>query len=108
MTYDKKIRIEKLSAENDVIGNQIETWETVLNTWANVKSGGGKEYYAAAQTNSQNDMIFRIRYSKIVDDLPFKTAVYRIIYQNRAFNIKHAENYLEKNQEFVIRAEVIS
>lgn len=108
MTYNKRIAIEKHVVTADIIGNQKEVWENVLNTYADIRHSGGKEYYSAAQVNSQNDFIFRIRYSKTIENMPFKTADYRIIYKNNVFNVKSVENYLEKNQEFVIHGEAVS
>lgn len=102
MAYTKKIEIQSLIETEDDIGNQIRNWQTILRPWAEVNCTGGKEYYAAAQVNSENDMIFKIRYSKIIADK--LTSDVRILYSGKIYDIKHIDDFMEQHREFVIRA----
>ena len=106
MAYTKKIEIQALSETVDDIGQRIPEWKTVFNPWASANCVGGREYYQAAQTNSENDMIFKIRYSKKVSDC--KTSEIRIIYNGKTYNVKHIDDYMQQHRELVIRATEIN
>ncbi|MBQ8180600.1 MAG: phage head closure protein [Ruminococcus sp.] len=106
MAYNKKIEIQALCEEEDEIGQQISSWKTIFRPWASVNCTGGREYYKAAQTNSQNDMIFKIRYSKTISS--YSTSEIRIVYNGRIHNIKHIDDYMQQHRELVIRAEEIN
>lgn len=106
MAYNKKIEIQYYSEAADNIGNQKKTWQTLFNPWAEINCTGGREYYAAAQVNSENDMIFKIRYSKIMEGK--LTSELRIIYKENTYNIKHIDDFMEQHREFVIRAEQLN
>lgn len=102
MAYNKKIEVQLLTETEDEIKQQITGWETFFRPWAEVKCTGGREYYAAAQTNSENDMTFKIRWSrKIAGKL---TSVLRIVYDGIIYNVVHIEDVNEQHREFVIRA----
>lgn len=102
MAYDKKIEIQLLTETRDGIGQQITGWETFFRPWAEVRCTGGREYYAAAQTNSENDMTFRIRFSKKVAGK--LTSELRIVYSGIVYNIVHIEDVNELHRELIIRA----
>lgn len=102
MTYNKKIEVQLLTETEDEIKQQITGWETFFRPWAEVRCIGGREYYAAAQTNSENDMTFKIRWSrKIAGKL---TSELRIVYDGIIYNVVHIEDVNEQHREFVIRA----
>nr|DAJ34948.1 MAG TPA: Putative head tail adaptor [Caudoviricetes sp.] len=102
MAYSKKIEIQFLTETRDEIGQLIAGWETVFRPWAEIKCTGGREYYAAAQTNSENDMTFKIRFSKKVAGK--LTSELRIVYNGIAYNVVHIEDTNELHRELVIRA----
>ena len=102
MAYNKKIEVQLLTETRDEIGQQIPQWQTIFEPWASVNGVGGREYYAAAQVNSENDMTFRIRWSgKIAGKL---TSELRIVYGGIIYNVVHIEDVNERHREFVIRA----
>lgn len=102
MAYNKKIEVQLLMETEDEIKQQITGWKMFFRPWANIKCTGGKEYYAAAQTNSENDMIFRIRYTKML--IRKLTSELRIVYDGIIYNIIHIEDVNEQHREFIIRA----
>lgn len=107
MAYTKKIEIQLLSDdETDDIGQPLNGWQTVFTPWAEVDCVGGKEYYAAAQSNSENDMIFKIRYSKLIADK--LTSELRIIYNGIIYDVKHIDDRKQLHREFVIRAQQLN
>lgn len=102
MAYDKKIQIQRLAQGRDTIGNDRAGWETFFRPWAEVNCTGGREYYAAAQVNAENDMVFKIRYSHKLDGLQAQDI--RIIYKGLTYDVKHIDDYMEQHQELVLRA----
>lgn len=103
MAYTKKIEIQHFTEATNNIGVHAQSWQTLFRPWAEVNCTGGREYYAAAQVNSENDMIFKIRYSRIMADK--LSSELRIIYNGNTYNIKHIDDFMEQHREFVIRAE---
>lgn len=102
MAYNKKIEIQYYTEEQDDIGNDIPVWTTLFRPWAEVNCTGGKEYYAAAQVNSENDMLFKIRYSSCMEGkLPSEL---RIVYKGLIYDVKHIDDFMEQHRELVIRA----
>lgn len=102
MAYNKKIEVQFLTETEDEIRQQITGWKTFFRPWAEIKCTGGREYYAAAQVNSENDMTFRIRWSrKIAGKL---TSELRIVYGGIVYNVVHIEDVNEQHRELVIRA----
>lgn len=106
MAYNKKVEIQAIYEEQDSIGQNVPEWRTIFIPWASVNCVGGREYYRAAQSNSQNDMIFKIRYSKAISE--YDTSEIRIVYNGKIYNIKHIDDYMQQHRELVIRADEIN
>ena len=106
MAYDKKIIIQRYSSETDSIGQKLPVWERLTSAWAQVNPVGGREYYAAAQINSENDMIFKVRYSRLLEG--YLTSELRIIYCGRIYNVVHIDDYMEKHRELVFRTKQLN
>lgn len=104
MAYNKKITFQILSENSDKIGNQSPEWTDFFIAWADVNGTGGREYYAAAQVNSQNDMTFKVRYSRKIAD--FLTSEIRIVYKGKIFDVKHIDDFREQHRQLVFRTEV--
>lgn len=111
MTYNKKIRILQSTDVQDEIGNTDCVWREVFHGWASVNGVGGRKYYDAAMTNTQNDMIFTVRYCKAVSSVKCKCCDsdpdYRIAYNGRFYAVKHVDDYMESHRELVFRAEEV-
>ncbi|MBR1592819.1 MAG: phage head closure protein [Ruminococcus sp.] len=102
MAYNKKIEIQQLAEGFDNIGNQVRQWQTIFNPWAEIRTNTGKEYFAAAQVNSEDEYVFKIRYSRnIAEKL---SSELRIVYKNQIFDIKNIQDTNDLHREFVIRA----
>lgn len=106
MAYTKKIEIQRYTESEDEIGNTEEVWETLFEPWAKVEESGGKEYYAAAQTNSQNDVVFRIRYSSKLEGM--LTSELRIVFRGVVYDVKHISGLSERAPELAIRTELLN
>lgn len=106
MAYAKKVEIQALSQSVDEIGQVIQSWKTVLSAWAEIENTGGREYYSAKQVNSENDVVFKVRYSRKIAD--FLTSEVRILYNGKVYNVKHVEDTKERNLELVFRTEQLN
>ena len=105
--FNKRIILQSFIAKtDDDIGNHSSEWKDFYKCWASVNCVGGREYYRAAQSNSQNDMIFKIRYSKAISE--YDTSEIRIVYNGKIYNIKHIDDYMQQHRELVIRADEIN
>jgi SPP1 family predicted phage head-tail adaptor len=101
MAYTKKIEIQCYTESQDDIGNDVQTWETLFRPWAEISTATGKEYYAAAQVNSENDVVFKIRYSSCMADK--LSSELRILYSGKYYDIKRIDDVNEQHRQFVIR-----
>lgn len=106
MTYSKKITFQVLTEKADEICSQIPEWTTIFTSWASVNGIGGREYYNARQTNSENDMVFRVRYSRKIAD--YLTSEIRIVYNGKIFDVKHVDDYMEQHRELVFRTQQLN
>lgn len=102
MAYTKKIEIQQHIEAQDTIGNDTYEWETLYSPWAKIEENAtGKEYYEAAQTNSENDVIFKVRYSSKLEGK--LTSELRIKYKNAYYDVKHMDGMEEHSLEVTIR-----
>lgn len=106
MAYTKKIEFQVLTETTDEIGQRVPEWTTVFRAWASVNSIGGREYYKARQTNSENDMTFKVRYSRKIAN--YLTSEIRIVYNGKIFDVKHIDDYMEQHRELVFRTEQLN
>lgn len=106
MAYTHKISFQVLAEKSDEIGSQSQEWTEVFTAWAKVNGIGGREYYNARQTNSENDMIFKVRYSRKIAD--YLTSEIRIVYNGRYFDVKHVDDYMEQHRELVFRTQELN
>ncbi|RPH38358.1 head-tail adaptor protein [bacterium] len=83
---DRQIIIEQLTqTQGSVYGEPTESWTTWHTCWANVYSGGGREFEAARQISAEIDTQFQIRY---VDGL---ISTMRINYDGRYYDIHRVQ-----------------
>lgn len=91
--YNKKVNIEKPSAQPDEYGHAEGSWETIGTTFASIEPLRGQEYYSALTENSQITARIRMRYrSDIKNEM-------RITYGNRHFEIISVIVPLEAKKE---------
>lgn len=111
VTYNKKIRILQSTDVQDEIGNTDCVWTEIFHGWASVNNTGGRKYYDAAQTNSQNDVVFTIRYCRSASSVKCKCCDsdpdYRIAYNGRMYAVKHIDDFMESHRELVFRTEEV-
>ena len=107
MAYTKKIEVQQYTESQDNIGNDKQTWTALCTLWAKIgENATGKEYFAAAQTNSENDIVFKVRYTKALENK--LTSELRIVYNGAYFDIKSIGGLVERAPELTIRAVLLN
>ena len=106
MAYNKKIEIQCYDESQDALGNVIQDWHTLFRPWAEITTSTAKEYYEAAQVNSENDLVFKVRYSSVLAGK--LSSELRIVYNGLIYDIKRIEDTNEQHRQFVIRAAQIN
>lgn len=101
-TFSKRIEIQQLVTATDSIGNQPKEWKTVVKPWCSAVITTGKEYYEAAQINAENDITFKMLYSRKIHEM--KPSEIRIIYNGKAYDIKRITDYREQRRTLEIKA----
>lgn len=99
----ERIIFQKSTAKKDKNGNRVLAWEDVYSCAAYANNLSGTEYWAAAQTNSQTDMYFVVRYCSELKDI--NTENYRIIFRDEEYNITFIDNIQYANKTVKIRVE---
>jgi SPP1 family predicted phage head-tail adaptor len=104
--FNKKIIVFGPVFTQDEIGNDKETFEEICRLWSMVKTTRGSEYFAAAQTNSENTVRFVVRYSAFLQDIfdTDKTKL-EILYKSVRYDVQSIINDDEMNQTFTIIAD---
>ena len=106
MAYNKKIEIQIMTESQDDIGQDVPAWDTLFSPWTEISTLKGREYYAAAQTNSEKDVIFKIRYSRqLADKL---SSELRLIYNGYIYDITDINDINEMHRTFEIRAKMLN
>ncbi|MBQ6250171.1 phage head closure protein [Ruminococcus sp.] len=107
MAYTKKIEIQHYTESQDEIGNDGMLWAVLIRAWAKIEeNASGKEYYEAAQTNSENDVVFKIRYTKALENK--LTSELRISYRGALYDIKSIGGLAERAPELTIRTVLLN
>ena len=89
----ERIIFQKSTATKDKNGNRVQSWEDVYSC------------AAYAQTNSQTDMYFVVRYCSELKNIDSEK--YRIIFQDEAYNITFIDNVQYANKTIKIRVEKV-
>ena len=100
--YRELVVIEKSGYAEDDIGNQIPSWTEYYRGYAYMNNLSGSEYWEAAQTQSQNTIMFVFRYHPLLGAM--NTKKYRLMHRGKAYNITSIDNVQYKNETVKIRA----
>jgi len=86
-----QITIQEQTTTQDEYGQAIETWTAIATVRASIEPIRGKEYFSSNERNAEVTTKITIRHiSGIYPNM-------RIIYQNKAYDIKDVINYQERN-----------
>ena len=100
--YRELVVIEKSGYAEDDICNQIPSWTEYYRGYAYMNNLSGSEYWEAAQTQSQNTIMFVFRYHSLLGAM--NTKEYRLVHRGKAYNITSIDNVQYKNETVKIRA----
>ena len=95
------ITLQTKTATADSYNQQIETWADTLTVFAQVITTGGGEFYAAQKVNAQTAAVFRVRYG------PTITALMRVKYGTRLFEILSLNDVDGRHEEYLISAKEV-
>ena len=101
-TLREFIVIEKRIVVEDDIGNQSSTWLPFYKGFASVNNLFGTEYWAAAQTQSQNTVVFTLRYNPLFNEV--NSLEYRLLFRGKEYDIKSVDNVKYANISIKIKA----
>lgn len=98
---DKRVTIQRRSATKDSYGQELNSWTTIAQVWAQVKPLGGKERMrnAAMVVESILTHTVTVRYSDTLMP-PLEADAWRILYGSRIFNISTSRD-VEEDRRFI-------
>lgn len=100
--YRELVTVEKSSVIVDEIGNHTATWSEYYRGYAYMNNLSGSEYWEAAQTQSENTVMFILRYHPILAEIGTKG--YRLVHRGKQYDITSIDNVKYKNETIKIRA----
>ncbi len=68
-------------------GHPVKKWVDYARTWAGKRGLSGREYYAAAAVQSENDVVFTVRYDTVTSKI---TSDMQIVDNMEVYSIKSA------------------
>ena len=100
--YRKKIIIQKKDGSTkDAIGNPVVAYVDDKSFYAYANGLSGREYWEAAQVQGENTVDFTVRWHPYFDQI--NTKEYRLVMDNKVFNIRTIDNIQYKNETVKIR-----
>lgn len=84
-----KIIIQKKVTSENIRGDHIEDWTDWKTLRAERSTLYGRDYYAAATVSQEQTIIFAVKYVQFLEEVD--TVKYRIIYQNKPYDIKQID-----------------
>lgn len=91
--FRHRITLQELVTGQDEAGQPVQEWQDVATVWAAVEPLRGREYWAAAQVQSEVTTRIRIRYrSGVRPDM-------RVLYDGRLYNINAVIDPEERHME---------
>ena len=92
--FDRPIIIQKI---NEV----TEEWEDLLEKPIHAsinKAKSDSEYLGGGAVQGKRGLIFELRYFKDLEDISFNLQCYRIVYQDRPYDIKDYDDFMLKHK----------
>jgi SPP1 family predicted phage head-tail adaptor len=98
---DKRVSIQRRSSTKDDYGQEIDSWTTIAQVWAQVKPLGGKERMrnTAMVVESILTHTVTVRYSATLMP-PLEADAWRILYGSRFFNISTSRD-VDEDRRFI-------
>lgn len=87
-TLRSKITIQHRVTGTDENGYPYEEWQNFVVVWAAKRGLGGREYYAAAAVQSENDVVFTVRYNQTTSQITPEMRIIEGTDTEKPYNIK--------------------
>lgn len=97
-----RIIIQKSTSVSDAVGNYTLQWSDYFSCYATVSNGNGGETEKAAITENES-LSFTVRYCKKAAAV--NATQYRILFNDRTYNIKSIDNMGFKKKSLKFRGE---
>jgi SPP1 family predicted phage head-tail adaptor len=94
--YRHRINIQKPIIIEDSLGQEVTTWEDTQHLWAMIKTIQGREYIAAATTQTEKTTRFIVRYTTGINESM------RIVHKDKMYEIVSVINDDEMNKTLTI------
>lgn len=86
---DRRIRIERATETRSATDGSVSLeWVLLAETWARVEPLSGREFFEAQQWAAKADTRFTVRWSSALGELVTPDETCRIVYEERAYNIR--------------------
>lgn len=79
--FRHRIDIQQPVTTEDELGQSDTSWEDVKSVWADIKTLQGREYFAAAAVQAEENVRFIIRYTTGIDE------TMRVLYKGKTYEI---------------------
>lgn len=99
-----RVIIQKAVVITDELGGRHNSYTFYCTRWAQVNMVTGSERYEAAHTAEYKMMYFTIRCDSLTKVIT--PGQYRIVFQDKVYDIKAIDNYKFRNESLRITAEV--
>lgn len=98
---DKRVTVQRRSATKDVFGQEIDSFTTIAQVWAQVKPLGGKENMrnTAMVVEAILTHTVTVRYSEYLMP-PLEADAWRILYGDRILNISTSRD-VDEDRRFI-------
>lgn len=84
---DRRITIEQRAVILNDFGEEIETWTTAGQLWAEKKHERATERFAAQQRYATAEVSFKVRWFPLIPTVTAALDDYRLFYEGREYNI---------------------
>jgi len=98
---DQRISVERLVEGYDELGQPINTWLPIVQTWAHVQPLVGREYIAAGALLSEVTARVRMRYR------PGITAADRVIHNGKVYGITSVADVHSSRRELQLMCKAV-
>ena len=92
--FDRPIMIQKI---NEVTEEWEDLFEKPLHASINKAKSDG-EYVNGGAIQGKRNLVFELRYFKDLEDISFNLQCYRIVYQDRPYDIKDYDDFMLKHK----------
>lgn len=99
--FRETVEIQKKGYAEDDIGNQATVGNLYYRCRAYVNNLSGTEYWAAAQVQAEETVVFTVRYCSKIQKM--NTVEYGILWKGQYFNITSIDNVMNRNETVKIR-----